>query len=149
MILSIGRKTVRNFVAHQGSIQELTGSNFGIYWLADGKVLRFDQDIYELPLVETVRTIVWTTAYLVSKTSALFLGWDRKGPLPGRPLAHHWTATRDVFEPTWESHFLPWRDYLSTKADDPEFTVSRATESGVTLEQVRLRPDVFALAVPV
>jgi hypothetical protein len=147
IVLSIGRKTLRNQIAHEAPIQDLTNSNFVIYWLDDGRVLRFDHDVYEMPLVASSRNLAWTMAYLVVKATTIFLSLSEKGHVD-KALEDAMAVGRSIFEPSWPNPFIHWRQFLSNNSADPEFTVTRTNADGVTITNVRLKPTVLEHAVP-
>ncbi|NVN86169.1 MAG: hypothetical protein HXX15_08760 [Rhodopseudomonas sp.] len=145
VLLSVGRKTMRNFIAHEGSAQELIDTEFTIHWLQNGAILRFDQELYGRPMMSGLRSVVWTATYFVAKASAILLTWDKEKP-SGANSEDYWKVGRETFEPTWASPFINWRDYLSTSPEDQVFTVTSANESDVTLKEVRLNKSVLEKA---
>lgn len=147
IVLSIGRKTLRNHLAHETPIADLTESHFMIYWLADGRVLRFDHEVYGMPLVASARTLIQTVTYLVMKSVAILL------VTPDLTLAKEkidvaLKLKRDLCEPSWSNPVVSWRSYISTNKSHPEFTVVKTNADGFVMKNVYLNPDVFEFAMP-
>lgn len=147
IVLSIGKKTLRNQLAHEMPIADLTESNFVIHWLADGTVLRFDQEVYGMPLVASAKSLVQTVSYLVVKSTAVLLAASNASPDQAE-LNAVLSLSRELFDPSWANPLISWRDYISTDPSDPEFTVSKSEADGFVIQNVRLRPEVFKHAMP-
>jgi len=147
IVLSIGRKTLRNHLAHETPIADLTESHFVIHWLDDGTVLRFDHEVYGMPLVASARRLIQTVSYLVTKSIAIFLAAS-DSPILQDNLSSALTLTRDLFEPYWTNPVISWRDYVSIDKNDPEFTVAKTESDGFTIQHVHLKPEIFEHAEP-
>lgn len=147
IVLSIGRKTLRNHLAHETTIADLTESNFVIYWLENGTVLRFDHEVYGMPLVASARKLIQTASYLVTKSIAIFLAAS-DSPILQDNLNSALALTRDLFEPNWPNPVISWRDYVSIDENDPEFTVSKTESDGFSIQHVHLKPEIFKHAEP-
>ncbi len=147
IVLSIGRKTLRNNLAHESPMADLTESNFVIDWLRDGTVLRFDHEVYGIPLVASARSLIQTVSYLVIKSVDILLAAadSTAGQSSGDAGVE---IKRDLCEPLWRNPVISWRDYVSTNKSDPEFTVARTEADGLTFQHLHLRPEAFMHAVP-
>ncbi len=147
IVLSIGRKTLRNHLAHETPIADLTESHFMIYWLADGRVLRFDHEVYGMPLVASARTLIQTVTYLVMKSVAILLVTSDL-TLAEEKIDVALKLKRDLCEPSWSNPVISWRSYISTNKSHPEFTVVKTNADGFVMKNVYLNPDVFEFAMP-
>lgn len=147
IVLSIGKKTLRNQLAHEAPIADLTESNFVIHWLPNGTVLRFDHEVYGMPLVASAKNLIQTVSYLVVKSVAILLATSST-PMLQEKIDAAQGVTSELCEPSWINPVISWRDYVSTDTNDPEFTVSKSEADGFTIQNVRLRPEVFKNAVP-
>lgn len=147
IVLSIGRKTLRNHLAHETPIADLTESNFVIDWLPDGTVLRFDHEVYGMPLVASSRSLIQTVGYLVMKSVAILLATS-DSTVVQEELDAALGLVRDLCEPSWSNPVISWRGYVSTNKDDPEFTVAKTEADGFTIQHLQLSPEVFKHAVP-
>lgn len=147
IVLSIGRKTLRNYLAHEAPIADLTESNFVIDWLPDGNVLRFDHEVYGMPLVASARTLIQSVSYLVMKSVAIFLVASDSTVVRADQDATL-GLKRDLCEPSWRNPVISWRDYVSTNKSDPEFTVAKTEADGFTIQHLHLSPEVFKHAIP-
>ena len=145
--LSIGKKTLRNHLAHEAPIADLTESNFVIDWLPDGTVLRFDHEVYGMPLVASARSLIQTVSYLVMKSVAILLVVSDSTVVQEDQEAAL-GLKRDLCEPSWRNPVVSWRDYVSTNKSDPEFTVVKTEADGFTIQHLNLSPEVFKHAVP-
>lgn len=146
IVLSIGKKTLRNHLAHETPIADLTESNFVIYWLENGTVLRFDHEVYGMPLVASARSLIQTVSYFVMKSIAILLTAPNS-TIVQEDLDAVLGLARDLCEPSWNNPVISWRDYVSTNKDDPEFTVAKTETDGFTIQQLHLSPEVFKHAV--
>jgi hypothetical protein len=146
-VLSIGRKTLRNNLAHEAPIADLTESNFVIDWLPDGTVLRFDHEVYGMPLVASARSLIQTVSYLVMKSVAILLVASDSTVVQADQDAAL-GLKRDLCEPSWRNPVISWRDYVSTNKSDPEFTVVKTEADGFIIQHLHLSPEVFKHAVP-
>ena len=142
IVLSIGRKTLRNQLAHETPIADLTESNFVIYWLEDGSVLRFDHEVYGMPLVASARKLIQTVSYLIIKSVAILLAGSDSSIIQAN-LDGALAISRDTFEPSWTNPVISWRAYVSDNEADPEFTVARTEPDGFSMQNVRLKPEIY------
>lgn len=147
IVLSIGRKTLRNHLAHETPIADLTESHFVIHWLEDGSVLRFDHEVYGMPLVASARKLIQTVSYLVTKSIAIFLAASDSSILQDN-LNSALALTRDLFEPYWTNPVISWRDYVSIDENDPKFTVAKTESDGFSIQNIHLQLEVFKHAEP-
>jgi hypothetical protein len=145
IVLSVGRKTLRNHLAHESNIPDLTESNFVIHWLENGRVLRLDHEVYGIPLIASARNLTWSVSYLLLRSVGILLARTAQGALLSD---YHWAwdVGRPFFEPAWENRLISWRSYLSDKPDAIALTVARTNESGFRLENVNLSPAILELA---
>ena len=144
VIISDGqRKTLRNQLAHQSSIPELSGHSIVIHWLKDGRVLRFDHELYGLPMVATARQLMGAVPYLILKAVGLFLGRSAEGAI----LAD-WACEidRSVTKPEWENPLIFYKDFIDLSSSGPRFTVSKCDAGGSSLETRHLREQVLDFA---
>ena len=147
-VLSVGRKTLRNQLAHQNPIPDLSGSNFIIYRLDDNRLLRFDQDVYGLPLLATARNITWIVTYVVLKSVAIILTKTAQGALVGH-LNKEWQVGKVFFEPQWEIGFVGWKDFISKDGKGSTFSVSKCEASGFRIVNHVLNKSVLDHAVEI
>lgn len=137
-------KTIRNLIAHESNLLDLTKSSFSLFFLEDGRVLRFDCEVGNFPLVQTARNLVWNSVYLILRSVGIFAARTATGSVLLGEWA--WLATRPHFRPVWDHQFVYWRDYQSSDKTHPEFEITRLDDLGIHTETVHLLPEVYRLA---
>jgi len=141
-----GRKTLRNHIAHEATTADLIDSNFVVHWLPDGRVLRLDCEVYGMPLVETARSLTWTTAYMLLRSVGIFLGRTANGAVLLGEWA--WKCGRPGFEPAWHHTLVSWKEYLSDDPNHPFLSVAWTNEAAFGIDNMHLKPEILDRATP-
>lgn len=142
LLLSIGRKTVRNFVAHQSGIQELTGSNFIAHGLEDGRYLRLDQDLEGIPLVGSIYDLVGNITFLIYQVARVLSTLQSDGTTD-LIKAIELSKTPHFYSPQWRPTLVSWRDFESADNEQLDLTVALVKDRGFELRNVKLDPEIL------
>lgn len=151
IILSVGRKTLRNQIAHEKPIPELSESHFVIYGLGDGLVLRFDQDVYEMPLIGSGIKLVKILSFILIMAALIMLTIDQSGK-KSASLQNRLGLQKDFFIPNWENGFANWRDFIPVclEAYEPDtFTVFKAERNVFRMDNIQLSKRIYDKSVKV
>ena len=139
------QKTLRNYIAHQSSLAELSQEAFIFHVLEDGKVLRFDNEVLDSPLLASIRKVSTVLPYLMVQAIGILLS----GIITIQEYTKiKWIEKTDrmLFEPTWSNPTIYFKDYIDPHQTGPRFTVAQIRIDGFRIHSYHLREEILLLA---
>lgn len=140
-----GAKNLRNWLAHQSSIPELTQRAMTFHLLADGRILRFDHEIMGFPMIKTAHRIIPAVASLVGEMCEAVFALDAGGnERPG--FGPCLNPPRDTFKLLWDNPTVHFDEFIDPTGNGPRVSIYKPILGGFRTHTQHLREDVLLAA---
>ncbi len=142
VLVSGSQKSLRNKIAHLSSIPELTDRSMLFHLLPGNKILRFDSELAEFPLLKTAHVISGVLPYLIAAACGEMFRSDASGKeISGRG---EFARVDPVwFAPAWVNPTVYFDDYIDPTGKGPLMPFIKPGLHEFTIDNKHLRTEVF------
>ncbi|HEY9385675.1 MAG TPA: hypothetical protein VIP70_01440 [Nitrososphaeraceae archaeon] len=125
----MGKKSLRNIIAHYESIREGVDNCFGIYHRSGDQVLFYDMESKGIPMYKTCWQISKYLPFLILNSLSIFTGVKM--------------LDLSDYEPKWKNFTVVVSEYKSDKGSSLPL-IKRFTPDGFVTEQIHVSDEIFA-----